>query len=784
MRRSAISSHKIGKRAGGKKEAMHQPSTSLILALAVLLSTINWQPARPLSLILFAQHDDEAERRQDQLLSEAMKMAGTDQYDEAIADVKSALSIIEKIDAPNIQHVAKPLYLGIVFNTLGFLYYSKGDYQQAEQWYLRKLALDKEFYSKERLPTPDFVEDLFHLGLLYQAKGDSGRAISYFAKANEKEDQNLFEDSFLDLPESEKVAVMNLLTFLTDTTISLHVKSAASNPSAVRLALTTIIRRKGRVLDMLSSDIATLQRRLKPEDQSVFQQYVRALTVRRSAMGGLVTTRDPKSQLDAIQKAEGEVKRLEKELQSKLTYLYHSWEPESLYEVQQALPADGALVEIVLYRPFDASATENNTRWSAPHYIGYVLQPQGDPQVVDLGVADKIDAAVGLLREELQGPEKPSVRRAKQLGKALDRLTIGRIRPLLNNKHRVFLSPDGKLNLIPFGALVDENNHYLIEHHSFSYLTSGRDLMRFKTAVPSKSGPLIVGNANFNGVRKRSPVLKAPGRTNSRAARLRLSSKGTDDIGAQPDENGCLSEAFRPGGFDPLPGTVVEAKKLHKLLRGSTLLTEEKATEGALGQVSGPSILHLATHGSFLPDVQPERKSLTAEQEWFKLRFPTTAALHGPKIENMLLRSYIALAGANLARANQRQSGCDDGILTALELSMLDLWGTKLAFLSACETGLGEVQNGEGVYGLRRALTIAGSESQVITLWSIDDASTQALIIEYYRELRSGMDRCEGLRQAQLAILHSRNKALTHPFFWAPFIQSGAWDKIDLRHLN
>ena len=125
---------------------------------------------------------------------------------------------------------------------------------------------------------------------------------------------------------------------------------------------------------------------------------------------------------------------------------------------------------------------------------------------------------------------------------------------------------------------------------------------------------------------------------------------------------------------------------------------------------------------------------------------------------------------------NQLQSGPEDGVLTALEAAGLDLWGTQLVVLSACETGLGDVHTGEGVYSLRRAVVLAGAESQVISLWKVDDEATKDLMVDYYRRLMAGEGRAEALRQAQLAMLHSR--ARNQPFYWASFISSGAWTSL------
>lgn len=133
-------------------------------------------------------------------------------------------------------------------------------------------------------------------------------------------------------------------------------------------------------------------------------------------------------------------------------------------------------------------------------------------------------------------------------------------------------------------------------------------------------------------------------------------------------------------------------------------------------------------------------------------------------------------SGLALAGANRLESGTDDGILTALEIAGLDLRGTKLVVLSACETGLGEISVGEGVYGLRRSLVIAGAESQLASLWKVDDTATQELMEAYYRRLGAGEGRANALRHTQLEMLHSTR--WKHPYYWASFIPIGAWGPV------
>jgi CHAT domain-containing protein len=311
------------------------------------------------------------------------------------------------------------------------------------------------------------------------------------------------------------------------------------------------------------------------------------------------------------------------------------------------------------------------------------------------------------------------------------------IRKHLGNKRNLLLSPDSQLNLIPFAALIDEKNRYLLENYQITYLSSGRDLIRLQTNVPSKENPVIVANPQFD----------KPG--NSPAVLVASSTRGKSD---RPIDLASLQ-------YGSIEGTATEAKAISTILPQAKLLTGSEATENALKQLHAPKILHIATHGFFLQDApigNGEKTSIA------------NAA------NNPLLRSGLALAGFNV-----RKSGNEDGVLTALEVAGLDLAGTKLVVLSACETGVGDVANGEGVYGLRRALAIAGAESQLITLWQVDDEATKDLMINYYQHLQKNMDRSAALRLVQLKML--KNPQYQRPYYWAAFIPSGKWTSLNAK---
>jgi CHAT domain-containing protein len=154
------------------------------------------------------------------------------------------------------------------------------------------------------------------------------------------------------------------------------------------------------------------------------------------------------------------------------------------------------------------------------------------------------------------------------------------------------------------------------------------------------------------------------------------------------------------------------------------------------------------------------------------------------KLFNPLLRSWLFFAGANNI-GNTANGEASNGVMTALEATSLNLTGTKLVVLSACETGLGDVRNGEGVYGLRRALVLAGAETQMISLWPIDDSATRDLMVGYYKLLKEGVGRGEALRRVQLNFLAGqmgqKKSAVrrAHPYYWASFIQSGEWGNLE-----
>jgi CHAT domain-containing protein/Tfp pilus assembly protein PilF len=620
-----------------------------------------------------------------------------------------ALAIYEKAFGPEHQAVSRAL------NNLAGLYRTKGELAKAEAYLMRAIAIFEKAYGPRH---PNVAVSESTLASVLLAKGDVAGAVARQGHANEVSEHNI---ALTIATGSERQKFLYIQTYEGETnrTISLHTVGAPKDPAALRLAVTTVLRRKGRSLEAMADSIGALRRRATPEDAALLD----ALGRERTQLAKLILKgpgQTPAADYQAeVRALEEKAEKLENDISRRSGEFRVLSQPATLDAVRAALPPGSALVEFVRYYAADVKAQKTHPA----RYVAYVVTKTGEPAWADLGEASTVDDLVTALRDELRTPEGAEV---KTVARLVDQAVMAPIRPLLGGAEHVFVSPDGELNLLPFGALVDEKDHFLVERHQFTYLTSGRDLLRLQVRAEAVGQPVIVAAPEF----------------------------GTKPAGASTREP---SGALTGVSFPALPGTALEAEALRELLPDARLLTGAAATEAAVKALRRPRILHVATHGFFLPD--PAGKSQGSGS-------PNPASSY----ENPLVRSGLAFAGANTRGAD------DDGVLTALEAAGLDLWGTQLVVLSACDTGVGEVRTGEGVYGLRRAIVLAGAESQVMSLWPASDTATRDLMEDYYKEVLDGAGRSAALRAVQLKMLESKKRS--HPFYWATFIAEGAWTGI------
>lgn len=688
----------------------------------------------------------------------------------AKGDYASAEALLRRLLAFTEESLsAVPINVAQAFNNLGMMYYERGDYARAAPLYQRALEILKQMPGRER----PYVDTTFiNSALLYEATGDYLRAINLLQQGGEIQEASI-QRILITGSEKQKQYYLDTMLRSTSAMVSLHARDLPQSSDAARLALTIILQRKGRALDVMTDQIAALRRRANPDDQKLLTQWGDMLSRLATLQLSNEVKLTPEARRAEILRLEAEKERLEGDISLLNAEFRTVAQPVTIDAVRHAIPPGAALIEIFVYYPFDGKATGALAqRVRAPRYMAYVLRhDEALPRWAELGDVDSINALAEPLRAALRNPRREKFR---PLARALDERVMRPIRKLLGPVRHIFIAPDGALNLVPFAALVDENGKYLVENYAIDYLTSGRDLLRLQFAGESRDEPKVFANPLYD--------LTATGQQPTTSAQA--------NSPTTPEANNQRSKDFTAQAYKPLPGTAAEATALSKIFPDATLLTQAQATEAALKRVNRPRFLHIATHGFFLND-QPQPFDANQARA-FGFDFGRDAMQVGATDnENPLLRSGLILAGVK-----QRASGMgEDGVLTALEAAGLDLWGTKLVVLSACDTGLGDVIDGEGVYGLRRALVLAGSETQLISLWKVSDAGTRDLMTAYYTRLQKGEGRTEALRQVQLAMLGGHlpvtansvkretgeadekvdAKDYRHPYFWAAFIPSGDW---------
>jgi CHAT domain-containing protein/tetratricopeptide (TPR) repeat protein len=633
-----------------------------------------------------------------------------------------ALSIFEKAFGPDHPNVA------MAVNNLAMLYKASGDYTRAEPLFQRALAIREKALGPDH---PYVASSLIGLAELYAARGETAKAVDSLTRgldANERHVARVLSTG----SERARRTFLDDGNEITDFAVSLHAQHAADDQGARHLALLAVLRRKGRVLDVMTSTFDRLHAHMTPDAAAQLDQLRTANSqIARETFARPDDKTSPEDHAKRLASLRQQADSIETDLAARSADYQATAERITIEGVQRAIPKDAVLVELTLYEPYDPRGVTATDTWGAPRYAAYGLRSTGQIAYQDLGEAAPIEALVAKVRAAFADPASDPSPPAR----ALDELVGRPLRAIAGDAAHILLAPDGALNLVPFGALVDERGDFLVGRYVFTYLTTGRDLLRLgtSTAVPT-TPPLVVAGPDF---------------------------------GPLPATTSAHAVSLRDATFPPLPGTAQEGHAIAALLPGALELEGAAATKPAVIGVHSPSVLHIATHGFFIADAPATSARADRGVVVATGGIPASSAPNS----NPLLRSGLAFAGANLHRAD------DDGVMTALEASALDLWGTKLVVLSACETGVGEVRKGEGLFGLRRALVLAGAQSQVMSLWKVDDAATRDLMVGYYTALESGGGRTEALREAQLAMLGSKEWA--HPFFWASFIPSGDWLSLD-----
>jgi CHAT domain-containing protein/Tfp pilus assembly protein PilF len=669
-------------------------------------------------------------------------------------------------------------------NNLGRAQLKLGTLDEAEQTLLLALNLRRSKLGQDH---PDVIRSLIDLGLAYLAQGRLSEARATLEDALAKgetilgeqhpytfEALNGLSDVLVSAGELSKAISLKRQGFLRRSTFLdrmlwvtgenaregymrlyrpelmsyLRLLAQVGDAASARLALEASLHRKGLLLK-ITSEIQQIGRMTQNAELAHLAEQLRES---REALAKLTLSGPTPETVGRHPLALYELEQTVNELQGQLGRASAQYRTSiatiDVAALEAEIPLDRALID------FQSYSDEGRLK-----YLASVVRRTAsglEYDLIDYRQADEVDDLITEYRETIQDPAMEDI----------DFIEVGNIayqeiwRPIANvlgDTEYIYLIPDGLLNLLPFAALVDDDDIYLVDYIDFHFLTSGRDLL--PSFVSLSEGPyMIVAGPDYDasGVVDASILQQAAARRSAQSDMLRGAGSG-----------------LRGLNFLPLPGAQKEGEMIVEQVdaqqEDKAVFSQQKAEERVISELAEvPQILHIATHGFFLKADENLRKRLLKLQRGADLQVP-------PPGDNPLLRAGLAFAGINqnaplLGDIDTR----NDGVLTAIEVLDLKLSGTKLVVLSACETGLGEIHEGEGVYGLRRAFQEAGVSEVVNSLWEVSDAGTQALMVKFYQRILAGIPARQALRESQLDLKASA--LWGQPYIWSAFMMVGSYE--------
>ncbi len=671
-------------------------------------------------------------------------------------------------------------------SNLAGLYESLGDYAKAEPLYFRALAIREKALGVDHPTTANSLNDL---AVLYDSLGSYGKAEPLYARALAINEKALGADhpttansldnlAILQIDEDRPIEALrlavrveqayektlaNVLSFSSEQQRSEFQKiqrpfNIPATLGDASLAARTLLHWKGVVLDSVLEDRAVARSAGEKGLAAQLDEMksLKAQLFKLTLEAPKDTTEEAlQSRAQLRKKLTEEVENIEAALARNVAALGQSRRaleatPE---QVQAALRPQEALIEFVRYSHY-----LGKQKWE-PRYGAVIFSLKGPLQWVGLGAVEDIEKRIRLYQKSARGKTDESTLQATLQG-LHGKLWAPIERALPANTKSIILSPDAELNFVSFATLLGEDDQFLAEKYSLRYVSSGRDLLRTppkeKEVSSAQSDLELYGNPAFllAGTQTAHPLSPAPSQLVAmRDAEIR---------------------DFRGVTLAPLGGTAAECQSLAKVARqiraSVKIKTKGEATEASLQKLQSPFVLHLATHGFFLPEVEVGDSATGI--------LPSRQIPKG-KLVNPMHRSGLALAGAQDTLAawgrGEIPPSENDGILTAEEVGTLNLAGTWLVTLSACETGSGQARAGEGVLGLRRGFVQAGAQNLLMTLWPISDETTVQIMLEFYQSAFANKDAPEsliGVQRKWLVKLRQEKGLLSAVNLAGPFIMS------------
>ncbi len=627
---------------------------------------------------------------------------------------------------------------------LGILFQKMNRYDKALPLLEQAAAITKKTLGEKHLT---YVDKLISMASLYTALNNPDRASALLIQASVLTQQILSRIN-QSLSEQEKMTFLTYRGILFSYLPSLLFTGQADLPLAQRQVYADQLTLKGLVLENQKIILNSIRRSGDSGALRLYEQWQASKTVLGKQLLLPVNQRLPA--LDSLQKATNE---LEQELSRSSATFRRQQQSRSVTvnDIRHKLAAGEAAIEFVRFPLYQ-------NKWSdSVMYAALMLLPDDStPRFVPLFEERQLNGWLGRFNAIADVDVYAAVERlygsgSKGLGDSLYRLIWQPIDKYLGGVHTIYYAPAGLLHRIAFGALRAKDKQLLVDRYQLNQVLSTRQVaLSSHVAKPATAG--VWGNINYAGegraiaMRGKGPTMRPPGSAVSSFALYNEDTRG-----------------IRGAGWEPLPWTVQEMDSLRKTFTKArvavTMQSRSLATEEAFKTLNGksPEILHLATHAFFLP----------VAESGFKTK--ELAGGHTFTIQqNPLFRSGLVMAGGNPAWEGQQQAAeKEDGILTAYEITQMDLSQTKLVVLSACETALGDLQGNEGVIGLQRAFKMAGVKQLIVSLWSVPDSKAIVqMMTAFYRNWFSGQSTRLAFRNAQRQL----KKTYPSPFFWAPFV--------------
>ncbi|MDZ8054597.1 MAG: tetratricopeptide repeat protein [Aulosira sp. ZfuVER01] len=713
--------------------------------------------------------------------------------------------------------------VSISLNNLAELYFSQGRFAEAEQKYVETLAMRKRLLGEEH---PDVAFSMNNLATVLAATNRPEAALDYRIQAsliNDKIIRNIFAFS----SESDRLAFLQKIRNNFDLFLSLVYNHLSDSNHAKLAAIDFVLKRKGLTASALAAQNQALYSGRYPQLQEKFRQLsdlntrLVHLTFSVPQTDETATPEKTSRQFTAyrenLTQLQAQYNYLQKQLALQVPEIQLSEQTFDREAIATALPPDSILIEFVRFDVFDfqAIAANGETQWYPPRYLAFILKA-GQPdavQTIDLGAADTIDSLIQIFRLEASDYAQPTLALRKTKDKPtlhikaydstaaiqLSQLLFAPIREFVKDCRHLIIAPDGNLNLVPFQILpIDSTGQRLLmDEYTISYLSVGREILRTKVQplTRSISAPLILADPDFD----LTADLDRETINNQELPPANLPRKLTAE----------LLHTLTGKSLSRAAGTRFLGESVAKKLRDAQLYLGTEAVETRLTSSECPSIMLIATHGLFLSDSERELGDR-------KRNLLTIDRLRTTKVENPMMRSGLALAGANTwLFGGTLPPDAGKGFVFAQDIASLDLWANELTVLSACDTARGDIKIGEGVFGLRRAFAVAGSQTLVMSLWPVPDKVTALLMERFFDNLQSGMGRSTALHQSQdyiriitvkqlrqstlgIEVLKELLKVnelsadtqidcqeedtpLQHPFYWGAWICQGNTESLTVR---